>query len=150
MTPGFIGDSDNVVRYVGRMKILDDGRLDSSAFMLRPGETGLSVNLLAAGGGLDKAQQIAAVRQSIHRRVGRNSVFAELNVGEVKGQLADELPNLSFVSRPSLATSRFPQPDPMHCEILGLPTYEDDHALLIGDMLAQCVSRLHPAIPQPA
>ena len=146
MTPRFIGDSDNVVRYVGQMKILDDGRLDSSAFMLRPGETGLSVNLLKQRGGLTPAQQIAAIRQLIHRRVGRNSVFAELNVGEVKSQLADELPNLSFVPRPAPATARFPQPDPTHCEILGLPPYEDDHAALIGDMLARCVNRLHPAL----
>ena len=148
MTPRTIQDSDNLVRYVGQM-MFRNGVLDGAAFLLRPGETGLSVNLLDASGGLTKAEQVAAVQRSIHLRVGRNSRFAELNAGEIRERLAGALPGLRIVHRPATATSRFPWPDPSHSEIRGLPPPQPDsqRRRLIGDMLARSVSRLHPAIP---
>ena len=151
MTPRTIQDSDNLVRYVGQL-MFRNGVLDGAAFHLRPGEEGLSVNLLDAAGGLAKAEQVAAVRRSIHLHVGRNSRFAELNAGEIRERLAAALPGLRIVHRPAAASARFPWPDPSHSEIRGLPPPRTDsqQRRLIGDMLAQCVSRLHPAIPQPA
>ena len=147
MTPRIIQDSDNLVRYVG-LANFRRGRLSGAAFQLRLGEEGLSVNLLDAGGGRPKAEQVAEVRRSIHLRVGRNSRFAELNAGEIRERLAAALPGLRIVHRPAAATSRFPWPDPSHSEIRGLPPGPDSQRRrLIGDMLAQCVSRLHPAIP---
>ena len=147
MTPRIIQDSDNLVRYVGLEKFRR-GRLSGTAFRLRPGEEGLSVNLLDAAGGLTKAEQVAAVQRSIHLRVGRNARFAELNAGQIRQRLADALPGLRIIHRPAQPSARFPWPDPSHSEIRGLPPPRPDSQQhrLIGDMLARCVRRLHPTL----
>lgn len=146
MTPRIIHDSDNLVRYLGEM-MFRTGELDGAAFSLRPGEEGLSVNLLDPAGGLTKAEQVADVQRSIHLRVGRNSRFAELNAGQIRQRLAAALPGLGIVHRPARPSARFPWPDPSHSEIQGLPQPGSAQYELVGDMLARCVSRLHPAIP---
>ena len=145
MTPRIIQDSDNLVRYLGEM-MFRSGELDGAAFQLRPGEEGLSVNLLDAGGGLTKAEQVAAVQRSIHLRVGRNARFAELNAGQIRQRLAAALPGLRIVHRPARPSARFPWPDSSHSEIRGLPQPDSAQYELIGDMLARCVRRLHPAL----
>ena len=147
MTPRTIQDSDNLVRYIG-YRMFRNGVLDGAAFHLRPGEEGLSVNLLDAAGGLTRAEQVAAVQRSIHLTVGRNARFAELNAGQIRQRLAGALPGLRIVHRPAQPSARFPWPDPSHSEIRGLPpprTDSQQHRLM-GDLLARCVRRLHPAL----
>ena len=90
MTPQGITDGDDVLRYVSRRHI-QGPKINGAAFCRRPGETALPVNLLDAGGGLDKAGQVAAVQRSIHLNVGRNARFAELNAGQIRQRLAGEL-----------------------------------------------------------
>lgn len=142
-----IPDSDNVVRYVGQMGIRN-GKVDGSQFCRRSGEDGLSVNWLECFAQLGKSEQIAAVRRVIHRQLGRNAVFAELNVGDIRQYLHDELPGVRVVQKPSPANDRFPHDDPSHSEIMGLPPADaPDRALIIGDLLAKRVKARHPAIP---
>ena len=107
MTPRIIQDSDNLVRYLGEM-MFRTGELDGAAFSLRPGEEGLSVNLLDAAGGLTKAEQVAEVQRSIHLRVGRNSRFAELNAGQIRERLAGEFEQTISRAPPPEATRRSP------------------------------------------
>lgn len=148
MTATYLPDGDNVVRYVGGSKIREDNRIDGTAFCRRHDEGGLSVNWLEFFSGLDKTQQVAEVRRLIHlRTLGATAVFAELNVGEVKQQLQDLLPGVYVISRPQPADDDFPEPDPSHCEIMGLPPAEAEGlALTIGDMIAKRVTATYPAV----
>ena len=140
-------DDDNVVRYVGFTGLRDNGRVDGSQFCRSSDEGGLSVNWLEYFDYPTKEQQIAGIRRLIHRTLGRRAVFAELNVGDVKNYLRDELLTVRFVNTPAEPNCRFPESDPTHCDILGLPPAEaGDTALVIGDMIAKRVRALHPAV----
>lgn len=149
MTAAHLPDGDNIVRYVGGSKIREDNRIDGSAFCRRIDEDGLSVNWLEFFSGLAKQRQVAEVRRLIHlRSLGTTAVFAELNVGDVKQQLRDELPDVYVINTPQPANDVFPQPDPSHCEIMGLPpAAAEDVALIIGDMIAKRVKVIHTAVP---
>ncbi len=118
MTADFPEDSDNIVRYVGYSQIRENGRIDGAAFCRRLNEGGLSVNLLEFFADLAKPQQVSGVRKVIHRTLGRQAIFAELNIGDVKQYLRDELPDVHVINTPQLGTDRFPEPDPSHCEII--------------------------------
>ena len=144
MTPQVITDGDDVLRYVSRRHI-QGPKINGAAFCRRPGETALSVNLLDAGGGLDKAQQVNRVREAIHLEVRPSALFAELNVGAVRRALRGRRPNLRFAHSPSPATPRFPWVDPTHCEIHGLPPADSPQSLIIGDMMVGLLSAVWPA-----
>lgn len=149
MTATYLPDGDNVVRYVGRSKIREDNRIDGTAFCRRRDEDGPSVNWLEFFSGLDKQEQVSEVRRLIHlRTLGATAVFAELNVGEVKRQLHDQLPDVYIISKLQPANDDFPEPDPSHCEIMGLPPAEAENlALTIGDIIAKRVTATYPAVP---
>ena len=36
--------------------------------------------------------------------------------------------------------------DPSHSQITGLPPGDSDQALLVGDLIAECVTEMHPAV----
>lgn len=148
MTATHLPDSDNVVRYVGGSKIRENNRVDGTAFCRRRDEDGPSVNWLELFHGLEKQQQIAEVRRLIHlHSLGTTAVFAELNVGEVKQQLQGQLPDVYVINKPQPADDDFPEPDPSHCEIMGLPPAEAENlALTVGDMIAKRVKATYPAV----
>ena len=138
-------DSANIVRYVGFTHI-QDNQIDGAAFRRRPNEIGLSIHWLDYYADLDKEGQLDRVRQLIRLDRGAKAGFAELNVGETREYLGDELPTLRFVHAPSPANDRYPA-DPAHSSILGLPPADDeDMAIMIGDMIAEVVLNLHPAV----
>lgn len=139
-----IPEDSSVVRYVGFTRIRGD-LVEGSAFSLRPGETGLSINWLDFFHGLTREDQLDQVRRLIHMNVGARAAFAEFNVGQTRQLIGNLLPEIQFVPSPAPADERYPA-DPSHSEILGLPSPADaDMALLIGDMIAQCILTLHPA-----
>lgn len=142
MTGDRLPDGDHVVRYV-RPRQVRDGRADGSAFRLRPGEDALSVNWLEAFPP-DTEEQIVAVREVIRMRISRSGRFAELQVGEVTHRLAQTV-EVSFRHRPLDADGPWPV-DPSHVEVSGLPSSDADRMVLVGDMIAKCVRRLHPAV----
>ena len=138
-------DSANVVRYVGFTHI-QDNQIDGAAFRLRPNEIGLSIHWLDYYSDRSKEGQLNRVRQLIRLDRGAKAGFAELNVGETREYLDDELPTLRFVHAPSPANDRY-SADPAHSNILGLPRANDaDMAIMIGDMIAEVVLNLHPAV----
>ena len=146
MAAAELPDRDHMVRYVGLTGVRD-GKVDRAQFCLRPGEDGLSVNWLECFDHPTNEQQIAAVRRVIHRRLGRQAVFAELNVGDLRRHLRAELPDIRCVSTPQPPDDRFPEPDPSHSDIMGLPPpAAANHALIIGDMIAKRVQAQHPAV----
>ena len=147
MTDTELPDSDSVVLYAKPNQILDDqpGKVDGSAFIWNGRGEGLSVNWLEYFRSLSKAQQINKVRQLIHRDMRRSGGLAELNVGTVLERVTDELDEPRFVHRPSSPSPpRYPNEDPTHCELAGLPRPDDPvFAAEIGELIAECVSGIH-------
>jgi len=142
-----LGPDEHIVRYVKPSMVLEDGSPDGSDFQLRPNrpdETGLSVNWLEALG-MRKEQQLTEVRRlcRLHRRPkGR---FAEMNVGEVRRKVAEELVTLRVIHDPLEPVGAF-DADPSHAEITGLPPHGSDQAMLVGDLIAECMAAMHPAL----
>jgi hypothetical protein len=142
--------ADHIVRYVKKTMIEEDGTVNGADFRLRPNrpdETGVSVNWLEAFDA-DKRQQLAEVRRLFRLTVRPAGRFAELNVGTVSETVAGELATLRIVHDPLDAESDF-EADPSHAEITGLPPGDSPEADMIGDLIAQCVIAMHPAIEEP-
>lgn len=56
-------------------------------------------------------------------------------------------PDVYVSSKPQPANDDFCEPDPSHCEIMGLPPVEAENlALTIGDMIAKRVKATYPAV----
>ena len=138
---------DHIVRYVKPSMIQEDGTADGSDFRLRacrPDEKGLSVNWLEAFGP-NKVHQLSEVRRLFRLRLRASGRFAAMNVGTVLREVAEELDTLRIVHDPLEAEEGF-DADPSHAEIIGLPPGDADQAVLVGDLIAECVIDMHPAI----
>lgn len=75
----------------------------------------------------------------------RNGRLAELNIGITKRHVQARFKNLRFIHMPLAAEGKY-QADPSHAEIRGLPPGDSPEAALIGDMIAECIHTIHPAI----
>ena len=147
MTKDDLPEGDHVVRYVKPSMIQEDGTADGSDFRLRPArpdETSLSVNWLEILGS-EKIGQLSAVRGLSRLRMRSTGRFAELQVGAVLRKVAEEWESLRIVHDPLDAEDDF-DADPSHSEIIGLPPGDSDQAILVGDLIAECVVEMHPAI----
>ncbi|MDE0154402.1 MAG: hypothetical protein OXI88_18885 [Gammaproteobacteria bacterium] len=69
-----------------------------------------------------------------------------MNVGAVMRQITGELDSLRIIHDPLDAEEEF-DADPSHAEIIGLPPGDSDHALLVGDLIAECVIAMHLTLP---
>lgn len=139
--------ADSIVRYVKPTMIEEDGTANGADFRLRPSrpdETGLSVNWLQAFAG-DKAHQLAEVRRLYRLSMKRTGRFAELNIEVVIRTVSAESASLRIVHDPLDAEGRF-EADPSHAEITGLPPGDSPEADMIGDLIAECVVAMHPAV----
>lgn len=143
-----IPHSDNVVLYAKPAQIEDMGaaKLEPATFKWDGRGDGLSANWLEYFPTLTKDQQLDKVRKLIHLQMAKTGGLAEMNVGAVVKHLSEELSDPRFLHRPSPPQPcRYPWEDPTHCELAGLPQPEDRVlAAKNGDMLAQCVSKIHP------
>jgi hypothetical protein len=75
--------------------------------------------------------------------VKRNGRFAELSVGTVTAHVAEELATVRVIHDPLAPDGDHPADD-SHAEITSLPPGDSDEALLIGDMIAECVTAMVP------
>lgn len=139
-------DTDHVVRYVKSRDLLEDGNLNCSAFQLRPGESGLSVNWIEYFKNLTKLEQIHEIRGLIRLSMRPSGRLAELNVGQTRRHVDYAL---GFVHSPLPAEDVYAA-DPSHSEVIGLPAGDSAEAELIGDMIAECVVAVHPAVEHAA
>jgi len=145
-------DSEHhVVRYVNSTCVTDGGKaVTGRAFHLRPGEECLSVNWLEACGS-ERNDQLTEVRRTC--RMGRRSscsrrkrdIFAEINVGELLRALSEEMYCSRIIHDPQDATEEHCA-DPSHAVITDLPLHGSADAVLVGELIAECVSVLHPVI----
>lgn len=138
-------DDDYVVRYAKPTTVREDGSVDGSAFRLRTSDNGLSVNWLDYYQSLDKSQQLDKVRRSSRLTMRRGGRLAELNTGITKRHVRARAENLRFIHVPLASEGEY-RPDPSHSEIRGLPPGDSPEAALIGDMIAECIQTIHPAI----
>ena len=149
MTGNQIPNDDHVVRYV-KPSLVDDETVDGSAFVLRKGETTLSVNWLEAFGGDDQERQLNDVRRLFRHQLARSGRFAKFKVGETKRRVlecAEEtglIAGIGVVAAPLDPTDEF-EADLSHAAVTGLPPGDSDEALLIGDLIAECV--MYPLCP---
>ena len=137
-------DDSHVVRYAKPTLVREDGSVGGEAFQLRSGEGSLSVNWLECFPDISKPQQIAEVRGRSRLQLRPNGRFAELAVGQTKEYMRDQLADLRFVHDPLEAEDGF-EADPSHSGITGLPPADSPDAELVGDMIAECVTEVHPA-----
>lgn len=143
MTSDKLPDESHVVRYV-KPSLVEDDAIDGSAFLLRQGETTLSVNWLEAFGGVDQDYQLDEVRRLSRLRLARNGRFAKLSVGETKRHVSEGaketgIPAELGVSAAPLDPADDFEADPSHAVVTGLPPGDSDNALLIGDLIAESV-----------
>ena len=139
--------ADHVVRYIKPSMVRADGSPDGYEFCLRatrPAEKGLSVNWLEVLGS-NHARQLGEVRRLCRLDLRPNGRFAEMNVGTVRRRVSSELDTLRIVHDPLEAVGSY-KADPSHAEITGLPPADSDQAMLVGDLIAECVRAMHPAV----
>ena len=141
-----VPDRGHVVRYA-KPSLIEYEEVDGSAFLVRPDEPGLSVNWLEAFGEDDQSHQLSEVRRFFRLRLSANGRFAKLNVGQTKRYVAEEAGAIGILSVPLDATDEF-EADPSHAEIIDLPACESDQAMLVGDLIAECV--MYPLYPAKA
>lgn len=145
MNSADLPDNDHVVRYAKPTSVREDGSVDGSAFRLRRNDRGLSVNWLEYFQGLLKSQQLDKIRQLSRLTMRPNGRLAELNIADAKRHVQSRLTTLRFIHVPLAVEGKY-QPDPSHAEITGLPPGDSPEAALIGDMIAECIETVHPAI----
>ena len=144
-----IPDQDHVLRYV-KPSLLDGTYVDGGAFLLRGAEFGLSVNWLEIFENDSHTDPVSEIRRLSRISLASTGKFAKLNVSQTRQYVsaaANEAGislDLSVVETPLPGTPDF-EPDPSHAEIHGLPDHTDDAAMLVGDLLAECI--LPPLFP---
>ena len=121
-----------------------DGSADGMAFWLEENESGLSVNWIEFFSRNDKQKAINEIRNHIQRRLGGQSIFAELNIEAIKIRLLNEGLTIRVTRRPLPPIADYKE-DPSHCEISGLPPQGSPDQELIGDIIAECVTETHPS-----
>ena len=146
MTKMNLPDNNHVVRYVKPTHLQKkDERVTGAAFCLRSDETGLSVNWLECFRNRTKNEQLAEVRRLARIKMRVGGRLAELNIGVTKQYIRTIFEGLRFVHKPLAAEDDY-EPDPSHSEITGLPQGNSPEAELIGDMIAQSINTVHPAV----
>ena len=143
MTGDELPDSDHVVRYVKPSNV-QNGIVNAEEFV--GGNNGVSVNWLEYFQERATAEQLGEVRHCIQLTIRRNGRFARLNIGETKYRVSGAGRNLDFLHDPQEARPPF-EPDPSHSLIAGLPAEDSPEAMLVADMISECMLELHPAIP---
>lgn len=144
-----IPDQDHVVRYV-KPSLIDGTLVNGGAFVLREAETGLSVNWLEKLVGDGHTDPVNEIRRLSRISLASTGKYAKLNVRQTKQYVSAAAKeagisvDLTVLESPLLGTPDF-EPDPSHAEIHGLPDYANDAAMLVGDLLAECI--LPPLIP---
>lgn len=140
----------NFVRHVGGSHI-DGDVINGSAFERSPKDLdGVSISIRGIFSA-DSDKDIASIRSVVgaRRKLGKTSVFAELNVGSALSVLHEFEKSVAIEAAPLAATKGFPE-DPAHALIVGLPFAGEMigslRSELAGDLLARRILRTYPAV----
>ncbi len=74
-----------------------------------------------------------------------NGRFAQLNVGDTRNHILVAARYLSFVHDPKAVRPPH-EADLSHSLIGGLPPGDSPEAMLVADMITECIQELHPAV----
>jgi hypothetical protein len=145
-----IDNDQNFLRHVGGSHIHGDV-INGSAFERAPKDVD-GVSIAIRGVFSDDTQtDVAKIREVVgaRRKLGRTSVFAELNVGAALSVLHEFEEAITIVLEPLSADDDGPE-DPSHALILGLPFQGEAigslKSELAGDLLARRIICTYPAI----
>lgn len=145
-----VSDQDDFVRHVGGSHI-DGDVINGSAFERTPKDVdGVSVSMRGIFSG-DQDADIASIRTVVgaRRKLGKTSVFAEVNVGNALAVLHEFEESITIVANPLPAEGDLPE-DPAHALIVGLPFKGEAigslRSELAGDLLARRILRIYPAV----
>ncbi len=156
MTAESLLEAHHVVRYIKPSFIRSDGTVDGSTFVLRKGDSGISVNWLEFFKDSDASESVGRIRKLMRLELRKNGRFAKLSVGETKSHVFNEttkmgtVVSLEFVKKPLVATTKY-EADLSHAEIVGVPNefgseLAIDRAMFVGQLIARCVKMpLYPA-----
>ena len=119
-------------------RVLAESRTEvtAAAFVLREGESYLSVSWLEGTGLATELERLEAVRRYIAAEltVRESHILAQLNVGRIHDHLAEQDCAVRVTHE---ATTE----NPVHCCIRDVPPELD----LVPQLIADCVEALHPA-----
>ena len=142
MTGDELPDSDYVVHYVKPSNV-QKGIVNAEEFV--GDKDGVSVNWLEYFQGKTEEEQLSQVRRLIQLTIRPNGRFARLNVGVTKGHVSAAGRYLNFIHDPQGARPPH-KPDPSHSLIEGIPPRNSPEAMLVADMITDCILELHPAV----
>ena len=149
MTQASLPEPHHVVRYIKPSLVFEE-TVDGSAFLLRTNESGLSVNWLDFWPDADLLTQLDNIRHLVRLKLSKQGRFARLNVGSTKRYVMHSTAEIDIdiaidVRSAALGPSSDFEADPSHADITGLPEPNSDYAMLIGDLIVECV--LPPLFP---
>ena len=142
MTGSELPDADHVVHYVKPSNV-QNGIVNAAEFVLV--KDGVSINWLEYFQEKTTEEQLGQVRRLIQLTIRPNGRFARLNVGRTKYYVSVAARYVSFVHDPKAARSPH-QADPSHSLIRGLPPGDSPEAMLVADLIAECILELHPGV----
>ena len=138
-------DDAHVVRYARPTAVREDGRVDGSAFRLRAGDAGLSVNWLECFTDLPLSGQLAEVRRLSRIEMRPNGRLAELNVGAAKQHVRQQFPAVRFISTP-LPGRMDTLPTLLTAKSSGCRREIPLKRPWLETLIAECVRAAHPVV----
>lgn len=142
MTGDQVPDSDHITRLC-HPKHVPDGQIQATAFMLKSGEVGLSVNwleFLNCSSREDEIDEIRNLYSLKFNRIGARAKIAIINVGEVREKVKTETEDkrkLEILHEPI----EDDPPDLSHSEIYNLKPDNE----LIAELILEKVQEDYPA-----
>ncbi len=128
----------HVFRYAPPSK----AKIPGSAFVRRSTDNdGLSVNRVDYFDG-DREEQLRRIRSIIHCDLRKNGRFFEIDVDTAAAAVAPKVIG-AIEDAVDAAPPRYPNADPSHALITGLPAHDDPEAERIGDLIAKCIIEPH-------
>lgn len=126
-----IPDQDHIARYCNSTNI-QDGEILAGAFMLRPGESYLSINWLECLKCTSREKEIDKLRKIYKKKhlFGKLARVGVLNVGEIRSKVITENPKIEILHHPE-------SDDPSHSGIFHLDDGDEMVAELIREALQE-------------
>lgn len=135
-----IPDKDHIARYCTPSRV-DNGKIQATAFWLRPDEEYLSVNWLEYLACSNRKNELAELRNAYSKNlnISPNGRIAALNVGKVRQTVLTGTTDGRNLSVISLQEDN----DPSHSGIFNLP--HDASKQFIGELIVSAISNVYPA-----
>ena len=147
-----VPDTDHILRYVGgsHVDVTEHGQpyLAGSGFIAKPKDHNRpSYNWLECMEGTLE-QQVQQVRDATRLNYRPKGKLARLNVGQVRGHVESNTADrraIAVLHDPLDPEDSMPA-DPSHAIMTNVPDENDPEGELIGDLIAECIIDVFPAV----